>query len=251
MTLTDHIKQAQRILLFTGAGISTGSGIADFRGPHGVWKRRQPVYYQDFMTSESARREYWEQKLESWETFRAARPNAVHHAACMLERAGKLLMVVTQNVDGLHAAAGTSRERLLELHGTNAEVECQECGRRSPADPAVVRFEAQRIPPRCDCGGLLKTATISFGQALDAIVLERAHQVAEECDLVIALGSTLSVQPACLVPLLAAQCGAPYVIVNRGPTDHDDLPEVSQRLEGDVVDIFPAAVYAALGPIHR
>jgi NAD-dependent deacetylase len=209
------------------------------------------VYYQDFMTSESARREYWEQKLESWDTFRAARPNAVHHAACMLERAGKLVMLVTQNVDGLHSAAGTSRERLLELHGTNAEVECQQCGQRSPADPAVARFKAQRIPPRCDCGGPLKTATISFGQALDASVLERAYRAAEECDLVVALGSTLSVQPACRVPLLAAQSGASYVIVNRGATDHDELPEVSLRLEADVVDSFPAAVHSALGPVHR
>src|SRR5262252_6352355 len=114
--LTDYFQKAERILIFTGAGISTGSGIPDFRGPQGVWKRRRPVYYQDFMASEEARREYWEQKLESWETFRSARPNAVHYAACTLERAGKLLTVVTQNVDGLHAKAGTRAAHLLELH---------------------------------------------------------------------------------------------------------------------------------------
>ena len=251
MTLTDHLRRAQRILIFTGAGISTGSGIPDFRGPQGVWTRRQPVYYQDFMASDQARREYWDQKLESWDTFRSARPNAVHHAACTLEAAGKLLMLVTQNVDGLHAQAGTSAQRLLELHGTNAEVECQSCGARAPADPSVRGFALDRVPPRCDCGGFLKTATISFGQSLDSDVLTRAQQAAEACDLVVALGSTLSVQPACLVPLVAAQHGAPYIVVNRGATDHDGLSEVTLRLEGDVSSIFPAAVQAAVGPIHR
>jgi NAD-dependent deacetylase len=251
MTLTDHLRRAQRVLLFTGAGISTGSGIPDFRGPQGVWTRRQPVYYQDFMTSEAARREYWEQKLESWATFRAARPNAVHHAARTLELAGKLLMLVAQNVDGLHAQAGTSAESLLELHGTNADVECQSCGWRAPADPVVEGFRSKRVPPCCECGGLLKTATISFGQGLDPRVLARAQEAAEQCDLVVALGSTLSVQPACTVPLLAAQRGVPYIIVNRGPTDHDHQPEVTLRLEGDVALIFPAAVHGAVGPVHR
>ena len=136
----------------------------------------------------------------------------------------------------------TGAAHLLELHGTNAEVECQSCGQRAPADATVQRFKAQRVPPRCDCGGLLKTATISFGQALDAEVLQRARRSAEQCDLVLALGSTLSVQPACLIPLFAAQCGAPYIVINRGSTDHDDLPEVTLRLEGDVAEIFPAAV---------
>jgi NAD-dependent deacetylase len=251
MQLADYIRQACRILIFTGAGISTGSGIPDFRGPQGVWTRRQPVYYQDFLSSEAARLEYWDQKLESWETFRTARPNAVHYAARMLESSDKLLMVVTQNVDGLHAQAGISAERLLEVHGTNAEVECQSCGRRAPADPVVRRFDAERVPPRCECGGLLKTATISFGQALDPRVLASAQDAAEECDLVIALGSTLAVQPACLIPLLAAQRGTPYIVVNRGVTDHDGLPDVTLRLEGDVAQIFPSAVQSALGPVHR
>jgi NAD-dependent deacetylase len=251
MTLTDYLRRAERALIFTGAGISTASGIPDFRGPQGVWTRRQPVYYQDFMSSEAARREYWEQKLESWETFRTARPIVVHYAVHALERAGKLSMLITQNVDGLHAQAGTSTQRLLELHGTNAEVECQSCGARTEADATVQRFRAERVPPRCECGGLLKTATISFGQALDPDVLARAREAAEQCDLVIALGSTLSVQPACLFPLLAAQSGAPYIVVNRGDTDHDGLPEVTLRLEGDVAEIFPKAVQEALGPIHR
>jgi NAD-dependent deacetylase len=251
MTLSDFIKEAQRILVFTEAGISTGSGIPDFRGPQGVWTRRQPVYYRDFLSSEPARKEYWEQKLESWDTFRTARPNAVHYACCALERAGKLLALVTQNVDGLHALAGISPSRIVELHGTNTEVECQRCGVRTPADPVVQRFAQSRVPPRCACGGWLKTATISFGQSLDPLMLESAQEAAEGCDLVIALGSTLSVQPACSIPLLAAQRGIPYIVVNRGDTDHDGLPAVTLRLEGDVGAIFPPAVQAALGPLHR
>jgi len=122
------LSSSHSILLFTGAGVSTGSGIPDFRGPNGVWKTRQPVYYSDFLSSETARVEYWDQKLEAWDAFRDAEPNAVHQAAADLERAGRLLAVVTQNIDGLHARAGTSPERLIELHGTNAWVECQSCG---------------------------------------------------------------------------------------------------------------------------
>src|SRR6478735_3174675 len=127
--LAQYLRASRRILVFTGAGISTGSGIADFRGPQGVWTRRQPVYYEDFMTSEAARIEHWDYKLEAWEAFRNARPNAVHEAIVELERSGKLLMVVTQNIDGLHRLAGTSNGRLVELHGTNSLVECQSCHR--------------------------------------------------------------------------------------------------------------------------
>ena len=130
MTLTDYLRGAQQILVFTGAGISTGSGIPDFRGPQGVWKQRQPVYYDDFMSSEAARVEHWDYKLEGRDAFRLAQPNAVHDAIVRLERAGKLRAVVTQNIDGLHSAAGTSAARLVELHGTNALVECQTCGWR-------------------------------------------------------------------------------------------------------------------------
>ena len=120
MKLADYLRASQRALIFTGAGISTGSGIPDFRGPQGVWTRRQPVYYQDFMTSEAARIEHWDYKLEAWESFREARPNEVHRAIVRLEAAGKIEMVVTQNIDGLHTLAGTPPERLVELHGSNA-----------------------------------------------------------------------------------------------------------------------------------
>ena len=136
-SLVDILQKAKRILIFTGAGISTSSGIPDFRGPQGVWKRRQPVYYQDFMTSEEARIEAWDQKLEGWEAFRDAQPNQVHDAIANLETSGLIERVVTQNIDGLHARAGTSPERLVELHGTNTEIECQACGTRSDPDPSL------------------------------------------------------------------------------------------------------------------
>lgn len=240
------LHEAGKILVFTGAGVSTGSGIPDFRGPGGVWARRKPVYYQEFMTSEAARIEHWDYKLEAWPAFCAALPNATHRAIAELERAGKLLLLVTQNIDGLHTRAGTSPERLVELHGTNSLVECQTCGQRSDPGPHFKLFQETRRPPRCRCGGFLKPATISFGQELRSEDLERAEAGALACDLVVALGSTLSVYPASNVPLLAARRGVPYVVINRGPTDHDDLPEVSLRLEGDVNDWFPPAVSAAL-----
>jgi NAD-dependent deacetylase len=244
--LAAYLRAAQNILIFTGAGISTGSGIPDFRGPQGVWKRRQPVYYQDFMRSEEAMVEHWDYKLEGWTGFRDARPNATHEAIVRLEQAGKVLAVVTQNIDGLHSRAGTSTAKLIELHGTNTLVECQTCGRRSEPEPHFEYFRKTRRPPACDCGGFLKPATISFGQNLRNEDLQRAEQAANKADLVVALGSTLSVYPAANIPLLAAARGAPYVVINQGETEHDALPELTLRLEGDVADIFPCAVAEAL-----
>jgi NAD-dependent deacetylase len=244
--LADYLRAAQQIMLFTGAGISTGSGIPDFRGPQGVWTRRQPVYYEDFMSSEAARMEHWDYKLEAWESFRDAQPNEVHRAIVKLENAGKVAMVVTQNIDGLHSLAGTSAERLVELHGTNSLVECQTCLRRSDPQPHFDFFRAERRPPVCECGGFLKPATISFGQGLQPNELERARQAALAADLVVALGSTLSVYPAAGFPLLAARRGVPYVIINRGATEHDQEQSVSLRIEGEVSEIVPAAVESAL-----
>ncbi len=246
MDLSEYLRAAQRALIFTGAGISTGSGIPDFRGPGGVWTRRQPVYYHDFMTSEAARIEHWEYKLEAWESFKSAQPNEVHLAIVRLEKADKLQMVVTQNIDGLHSLAGTSSERLVELHGTNSLVECQSCHWRGDPEPHFDFFRAHRTPPLCACGGYLKPATISFGQSLEPNELKRASAGAIKADLVVALGSTLSVYPAAGFPLLTARRGAPYVIINRGATEHDHEPCVSLRLEGEVSEIFPAAVASAL-----
>ncbi len=233
-------------MIFTGAGISTGSGIPDFRGPNGVWTRRRPVYYEEFMSSEAARIEHWDYKLEAWPSFRAAQPNAVHRAIVRLEQAGKVAGVMTQNIDGLHARAGSDLKHLIELHGTNLEVECQSCGKRRDPEPCFEEFRVHRRPPLCDCGGFLKPATISFGQQLDPATLERAAEVARVADLVLALGSTLSVYPAASFPLLVAARGLPYIIINRGATDHDQEPSVSLRIEGDVAEVFPNAVHAAL-----
>jgi NAD-dependent deacetylase len=244
--LAEYLATSKRILIFTGAGISTGSGIPDFRGPEGVWKRRQPVYYHDFMRSEAARIEHWDYKLEGWAAFRDAKPNATHKAIVQLERTSKVQAVVTQNIDGLHSRAGTSSDKLIELHGTNSLVECQTCGRKSDPQPHFEFFRKSRRPPLCECGGYLKPATISFGQNLRNEDLERAERAAKAADLVVALGSTLSVYPAANIPLLAASRGVPYVVINRGSTDHDALPEVTLRIEGDVAEIFPTAVAAAL-----
>jgi NAD-dependent deacetylase len=246
----DWIRQSERILIFTGAGVSTPSGIPDFRGPQGVWKRRQPVYFQDFQTSHDSRVEYWDQKLEAYDAFREAEPNAAHEACVALEQAGKVAAVVTQNVDGLHTQAGTSRGCLVEVHGTNSEIECLSCGNRYEPDLYFSAFADTHVPPRCGCGGWVKTATISFGQNLREEDLGRAFAAAEEADLVVSLGSTLSVHPAASIPLTAANRGVPYVIVNQGETDQDGHEGVSLRLEGDVADLFPAAVAGAMGNLE-
>ncbi len=246
VTLIGFLRAAGGILAFTGAGISTASGIPDYRGPKGVWTRRSPVYYQDFMTSEAARIEYWDFKLEGWERLCAAQPNRVHRALVDLERRGKLCKLVTQNVDGLHACAGTSRERLIELHGTDRTVECQRCHACSDPGPHFDYFRHTRKPPICRCGGYLKPATISFGQSLREPDLEQAIAATKKADLVIALGSTLSVYPAASIPLLAAERRVPYVIINLGATEHDIHPAVSLRIDGDVLDLFPVAVGQAL-----
>jgi len=244
--LVTHLRAARRILVFTGAGVSTASGIPDFRGPSGVWTRRRPVLYEDFLASETARIEYWDFKLESWGIYQRARPNAVHHAIVALERAGKIVSVVTQNVDGLHRRAGTSPDLLIELHGTDLLVKCLQGEATSDPAPHFDAFKATKRPPRCACGGLLKPATISFGQPLSTTDLERAASAAARADLVLALGSTLSVHPAASIPLLAVERGTPYIIINQGATDHDNHPAVTLRLQGDVTAIVPAAVNASV-----
>lgn len=244
--LAGLIREASRILIFTGAGVSTSSGIPDFRGPQGVWKRRQPVYFQDFQASHEARVEYWEQKLEAYDAFRDAEPNAAHLACVDLEQAGKVAAVVTQNIDGLHSKAGTSRGCLVEIHGTNSEVECLSCGNRYEPDLYFRAFADTRMPPRCGCGGWVKTATISFGQNLREEDVARAFRAAGQADLALSLGSTLSVHPAASIPAHAASRGVPYAIVNQGETDQDGCDFVTLRIEGDVTTVFPEAVREAL-----
>ena len=245
----DILKSSSRLLVFTGAGISTGSGIPDFRGPRGVWTKRKPVYYDEFLASESKRVDYWDFKLGGYQEFRDAKPNGCHLALIELERADKLAGIVTQNIDGLHQRAGSDSDLLVEIHGTNARTQCVRCRQQQDPAPAMDYFREHRQTPRCQCGGFLKMATIAFGQALESEVLAKAVQLAQQADAVMSLGSTLSVHPAASIPLLAADAGAPYIIVNRGPTDQDDLATV--RLEGDVVDIVPELVANALATINR
>jgi NAD-dependent deacetylase len=239
--LAAHLGRAERILAFTGAGLSTSSKIPDFRGPNGLWRTRPPVEYPAFLASEEARIEYWSFKLEGYPLFRDAAPNAAHVALVTLERLGKLEAVVTQNVDGLHRAAGTSPEKLVELHGTNSEAECIACKRREPVARSLEAFEKTRSPPTCTaCAGLMKPAVVMFGQALDMDDLARAQSAARRADFVMSLGSSLVVTPAADIPLLAVRRNAPYVIVNQGATPHDQIATLT--IDGDVSEVLPGAV---------
>lgn len=228
---------ARRILVFTGAGVSTGSGIPDFRGPGGVWTRREPVLYQDFINSTRAKQDYWRYKAETFPAFLAALPNAAHLAVAELEKAGRVLRVVTQNIDNLHRLAGTGPDKLVELHGSGLYAECLDCLEWTAMETALKAFAADGAPPQCSCGGWLKPAVVMFGEPLDKEALLRAFKAAEDCDLAVAVGSTLSVEPAASVPLAAKAGGKPYIIVNLGPTAHDKAADV--KLEGDACELLP------------
>ncbi len=229
--LAHKISQARCVTVFTGAGMSTGSGIPDFRGPNGLWKTWRPVYFQDFMTDPDARKRHWQFKSRGWEQFRNAQPNHGHRALADLERRGHLHCLVTQNIDGLHQLAGSSPALVIELHGTNRAIECVGCRQRLEPDPVYAEFAGTGEPPVCGCGGWLKPATVSFGQAMPEAALRLAFRYAERSEVIISIGSTLEVQPAALVPLKAQESGAFYAIVNQGPTAHDG--HASLRVEGD------------------
>jgi len=232
------ITRGRRILAFTGAGVSTPSGIPDFRSPGGVWSRFQPVTLQEFMVSEEARRRYWEMRRLMWPDFARARPNVVHEALARLEGAGRLLGVVTQNIDGLHQLAGS--RNVVELHGTNRRVECMGCHRESDMDQ-VQGGLTEGAAPRCThCGGPLKAATISFGQALKPDVVRRAFALALSCDVLLALGSSLVVHPAAALPEAAASGGAKLILVNRDDTPLDHLATV--LIHGRLEDVVPAVL---------
>lgn len=241
-TVVAWLRGSPRILVFTGAGISTSSGIPDFRGPQGVWRTRDPARWaiDRYLADPEVRRERWLDRLES--PVDRARPNAAHRAIVALERAGAAPVVVTQNIDGLHQMAGSSD--VIELHGTTRWVACLGCGRRFAIDPVLYRVREGDHDPHCEtCGGLLKTATVSFGQALDAADLGRAMREAERCDLCLAIGSTLSVWPAAGVPVQAVRFDARLVIVNQGETDLDAAADAI--LEGPAGEILPALVARA------
>ncbi|MBI4193872.1 MAG: NAD-dependent protein deacylase [Betaproteobacteria bacterium] len=224
----DLVRTARRGVAFTGAGISTESGIPDFRGPSGVWTTETPVMYQDFMADRSARVRAWQRAARMHLRCRSARPNDGHLAIAELQRRGHLAAVITQNIDGLHHDAGSTN--VIELHGTNRFVACQKCWREWPTSEIVARWEKGDEAPQCDsCGGPLKTRTISFGQMMPGEEMERAAEAATAADLFVAIGSSLVVEPAASFPRLARQSGARLVILNNQETPLDALADVVIR----------------------
>jgi NAD-dependent deacetylase len=221
------IAKATRIVGFTGAGISTESGIPDFRSPTGIWAKNRMIEYGEFVSSRASRVEYWRQKVAMWPEMRDALPNAGHRALVELERQGRLRALITQNIDGLHQRAGQSCQNIIELHGTTTEALCLTCGSRISMDEAVRRVEDGQSAPECDdCGGILKPATVSFGQAMPAREMESALNACYDCDLFLAVGSSLVVYPAAALPELAKQNGATLIIINRTPTPLDGVADL-------------------------
>ena len=224
-TLCQFLKKSKRTLFFTGAGISTESGISDFRSKGGLWQRFQPVTIQEFLASSEKRREYWIYKKEVYSQARDAKPNLGHLVMTQVEKEGKAIGVITQNIDGLHQKAGS--KNVLELHGTVLEIVCLNCGESGPIEPVYKRIQAGEEVPLCrKCQGFLKPNTVSFGQMLDPNVLRKASQWAKDCDLLIAAGSTLIVEPAASFPRMAKEYGAPLVIINRDPTPLDFMADL-------------------------
>ncbi|MEJ2587464.1 MAG: Sir2 family NAD-dependent protein deacetylase [Deltaproteobacteria bacterium] len=220
----DMIREAKNILVFTGAGLSTESGIPDFRSPGGLWEKYDPedFYFQKFISDEHARETYWKMSGELHEMLKKARPNPAHLAIVTLEKAGKLLALVTQNIDNLHHRAGNSPERIIELHGTAVTVSCLRCKKAYDRDDIQHRLDSGLKVPYCDtCGGILKPDTVSFGQAMPQKEMAQAISSAEACDLCMVLGSSLVVYPAASVPLHAQRSGAKLMIITLGNTPHD------------------------------
>ena len=242
-TVRGWIDGARRIVVLTGAGISTDSGIPDFRGPQGLWTRNpeaeKMATIQHYVADPDVRKRAWRNRLESpaWH----ARPNAGHRALVALERRGTLHTLITQNIDGLHQMAGSSPARVVEIHGTMREVVCLSCDERAPMERALARLRAGEEDPACrTCGGILKSATISFGQALVQADLLRAQRAAEQCDLLLAVGTKLSVYPVAGVVPIAKEAGARVVIVNAEPTDMDALADAVLR--GPISALLPRII---------
>jgi NAD-dependent deacetylase len=218
------LRNTIRAVAFTGAGISTESGISDFRSPGGVWERHRVVTYQEFVSSAEARREYWVMKRELHRELGGARPNRAHLALAEMEERGKLDCLITQNIDGLHQDAGSSPGKVVELHGTNRRAACLDCRREWPIEEIQARLESGEEVPLCaDCGGFVKPATIMFGQAMPEAEMERAYDAAARCEVFLMVGSSLQVEPAASIPRAAHRNGAALIYVNRTPTPSDGL----------------------------
>lgn len=241
--LAGFLRDARRTIVFTGAGISTESGIPDFRSPGGLWTKMAPIDFQDFVASAELRREAWRRRFAMEEMFASVAPNAGHHAVARLVAGGRATHVITQNIDNLHQDAGVPEPQVIELHGNTRYAKCLDCGTRLELEPIRAHFEAHGDAPDCaDCSGLVKTATVSFGQAMPEIEMARAEEATLACDLFLVLGSSLVVYPAAGFPALARRNGAKLVIVNRDPTDLDSAAHLV--LHSEIGPTLEAAVNA-------
>lgn len=245
-TARDRIKRflgpdAGRIVVLTGAGISTESGVPDFRSPGGLWSKMQPIEYQDFVANEESRLEDWNRRFQMADIFRKAEPNAAHTALAKLAQVGRLSLLITQNVDGLHQRSGVPEDLLVELHGNSTYASCLDCGWRAELEDQRAAVDAGHSPVCGACGGLLKAAVISFGQMMPEDALIQAAEAARKADVFVVIGSSLVVHPAAQLPVLAAQAGAELVIINREPTPIDPLAAACIRtpIAESFVDFAP------------
>lgn len=229
--IADWLFQAGKVVVFTGAGISTESGIPDFRSPGGLWSRFDPeeFLFHKFLSSRQTRENYWNMQKEFWPSIKAAMPNKAHVAIAELDIIGKLDCVITQNIDGLHQRAGVPENKVLELHGTMAKVACLSCGDRSDREDVENRLSKEKAPLCLKCGGLLKPATISFGQAMPLDVVSEAEQRSSHCELFLVIGSSLVVYPAAEMPAIAKRAGVRLVILNDSPTPYDGMADMVLR----------------------
>ncbi len=221
------ISQSRQIVAFTGAGISTKSGIPDFRGTNGIWSKYRPIPFDEFVASKSARIDSWRRKSFLYEDLKKAGPNRGHVAIAALDKQGVLSAVITQNVDGLHQSSGIDDEKIIEIHGNATRAACIDCQFRLPIEPILEKFKKNEEPPVCEkCGGLMKSATISFGQSMPELAMKKSYKAAETCDLFLVLGSSLVVYPAADLPLIAKKNNSTLVIVNQERTDHDQFADL-------------------------
>lgn len=237
--LRDMVRGARRAVAFTGAGISTECGIPDFRSPGGIWTRYQPIGFGEFLSSREKRLEAWRRKFAVDDSCAGAEPGRTHRAIARLMEEGHIAAVITQNIDGLHAASGIAADRLIELHGNGTYATCLSCNCRFELGWVRARIEESGEAPDCQwCGGPVKSATISFGQPMPEAAMLRAQDLAEEADLFLALGSSLVVYPAAALPVIAKRAGARLAIVNRDPTEIDGLADLV--LHADLGEVFQA-----------
>ena len=225
--LLRYIEAAKKIVIFTGAGISTESGIPDFRGPQGVWKTTSPIYFQDFIASEEVRRESWKRKFSGQDVIKKAKPNVGHLAVEKIISTHQFAYLITQNVDNLHQDAGVPEDKITEIHGNASYASCLDCGTRYELPPIKKAFLVDGVIPYCDsCEGMVKTATISFGQPMPEEEMQIAQSKTIECDLFITIGTSLAVYPAAGFPKLAKELGAKLIIINNQPTDLDPIADL-------------------------